>query len=130
MSCFHDPSRGQLIMRHRVNNGVAALLGLVMALSATSPAAGDKPKPVRLEISITERGFVPGKLRVKKGQPVLLVFTRKTDRTCAREVVIQVTDKKSIAKNLPLDTPIEIATTFPKSGAISYACGMNMHTGV
>ena len=35
-------------------------------------------------------------------------------------------DGSKVEKQLPLDTPIEIATTFPTAGKLGYACGMDM----
>ena len=56
-----------------------------------------------------------------------LVVTRKTDATCARELVIQ---DQGIRKELPLDNPVAIDFTPQKSGEIRYACGMGMIGGV
>ena len=41
-----------------------------------------------------------------------------TDKTCAKEVIVMVSDKETIT------------TTFPKSGQLTYACATNMITGV
>ena len=102
---------------------------LAMAL-AGSTAAADAKRPRRLELAITENGFEPDKLAVKKGEPVLLVFTRKTDKTCTKEVVIELDDKQKIEKKLPLGKPVEVAVTFAKPGELTYACGMNMDKGI
>jgi len=53
----------------------------------------DKPNDVtgwqrRVEVSITKKGFEPDKIRAKKGEPIRLVVTRRTDQTCAKEIVI------------------------------------------
>lgn len=83
----------------------------------------------RVAISVTESGFEPNDIEVTKGEPVTFVFERKTDKTCAKEVVIHVDDATKIEKPLPLDEPVEVAVTFPKSGDITYACGMDMVKG-
>jgi plastocyanin domain-containing protein len=83
----------------------------------------------RVAISVTENGFEPSDIKVTKGEPVTFVFERKTDNTCARAVVINVDDANKIEKQLPLNQPIEVAVTFPKSGDITYACGMDMVKG-
>jgi len=82
----------------------------------------------KLEISITDKGFEPDKVEVKKGQPVELVFTRKTDQTCIKEVVLDNGASK-IQKPLPLNTPVVIKTKFTKAGDLKYACTMNMFSG-
>ena len=63
------------------------------------------------------------------GKPVTLVFTRKTDKTCAKEVIVHIDDKQTIEKELPLNQPVEVAVTFPSSGDLTYACGMDMVKG-
>jgi plastocyanin domain-containing protein len=63
---------------------------------------------------------------VNGGVPVTLVVTRKTDRTCAKEIVIK---EYGIRRQLPLGKPISIEFT-PESGQVGYACGMDMITGV
>jgi plastocyanin domain-containing protein len=82
----------------------------------------------KLEIAITDKGFEPDKLEVRKGQPVELVFTRKTDQTCIKEVILD-TGAKKIQKPLPLNKPVTIKTKFTKAGDLKYACNMNMFSG-
>jgi plastocyanin domain-containing protein len=58
---------------------------------------------------------------------VKLVVTRKTDRTCAKEIVIK---DYGINRPLPLNEPVSIEFTPRKPGQVRYACGMDMVTGV
>ena len=120
---------------------VFVLLAVLVALPAAcskkaATAAGDKPAAAapaasgRLEIAVTENGFEPGHVKVKAGQAVTLAFTRKTDKTCATEVVFQPGDGTTVKKELPLDQTVEIPVTFPKAGEIKYACGMDMVSGI
>ncbi len=90
-----------------------------------SPAAPSAAKSTRFEIAVTDEGFKPDDVKVPAATPITLVFTRKTDSTCAKEVVITA-DGKKIQKALPLNTPVEIAATFPTAGKLSYACSMDM----
>ena len=90
----------------------------------SAPAASN-----RFEIAVTEKGFEPDDLNVPAGKPVTLVFNRTTDQTCAKEVVINLGGDKKIEKTLPLNTPVEIAATFPTAGKLAYACGMDMVRG-
>ena len=94
-------------------------------------AQADAPssKAPRFEIAITRAGFEPGSIKVPGKTPVTLVFTRKTDATCTKSIVVAVDDGKTIERELPLDKPVEIAATFPKSGTLEYACSMNMNKG-
>lgn len=81
------------------------------------------------QIDVTEKGFEPADLAVPAGKPVTIVFDRKTDETCAKQIVLETGDGKKIEKDLPLNTPVEIAATFAKPGKLTYACGMNMLKG-
>jgi plastocyanin len=87
-----------------------------------------KKRTEKLEIAITENGFEPDKVTVMKGEPVELVFTRKTEQTCAMEVLLD-TGSKKIRKALPLNKAVTIKTKFTKTGELKYACKMNMFTG-
>jgi len=82
----------------------------------------------KLEVAITDKGFEPDKLEVKKGQAVEFVFTRKTDQTCIKEVILD-TGSAKIQKPLPLNQPVVIKTKFTKAGDLKYVCNMNMYTG-
>ena len=79
------------------------------------------------EIVVTSDGFVPASLSVKRGDLVRLVVTRKTDQTCAKELVIK---DYGIHRSLPLNKAVAVEFTPDKSGEIRYACGMDMIAGV
>jgi plastocyanin domain-containing protein len=107
--------------------------------STPEAAKPEAPKPsaeaatpsdgTRFEIKVTEKGFEPEDTTVPAGKPVTLVFERKTEKTCAKEVILTMDDGKKIEKELPMNTPVEIAATFPKAGKLGYACGMDMIKG-
>jgi plastocyanin len=97
------------------------------AASADTPA----PKaPSRIEITVTKSGFNPDNIAVPAKKPVTLVFTRKTESTCAKSVVLTTGDGKKVERALPLDKPVELAVTFEKAGKLTYACSMDMIKGV
>lgn len=111
-------------------------LSLVLALSLASVApviANPAPKAAertpRIEITVTEKGFEPEQIKVAAKKPVTLVFRRTTDKTCAKQVVIKVSDTQKIEKDLPLNKTVEVSATFPKSGQLSYTCSMDMIRG-
>jgi len=119
--------------------GNMTLLTAAVALAAAASAckkdeaSGGTPKSAeaakRVSITVTENGFEPDDIKVAKGEPITFVFERKTDKTCAKEVIIHVDDDNKIEKKLPLDEPVEVAITFPTSGDVTYACGMDMIKG-
>lgn len=79
------------------------------------------------EIVVTSDGFVPASLAVKRGDLVRLVVTRKTDQTCAKEIVVQ---DYGIRRSLPLNKAVVVEFTPDKSGEVRYSCGMDMIAGV
>lgn len=80
-----------------------------------------------IEVAVTSDGFVPANIKVKQGQPVKLVVTRKTERTCATEIVIK---DQGINQKLPLNQAVVVEFTPKKAGQLRYACGMDMISGV
>ncbi len=101
---------------------------LVLALGGI--ALADAPKSdSRIAITVSRRGFEPGDIAVPAKKPITLVFTRTTDATCAKSVIVMVDDKTTIEKPLPLDKAVEIPVTFPKPGKLSYGCSMDMVKG-
>jgi plastocyanin domain-containing protein len=109
---------------------------LIFALSLTllaglfgcggSDAAKAEPANNVVNMVITDKGFEPQNLTVKKGEPVKLTITRKTNSTCATEIVI---DEYQINTKLPLDTPVTITFTPKKTGQLKYGCAMNKMIG-
>lgn len=95
------------------------MVGIVLGvLLAAAPARV-------VQLSVTDDGFVPAQVAAKRGQPLKLVITRKTEHTCAKEVRVAGQSRK-----LPLNQPVEIELTPDKSGKIRYACAMDMVAGV
>jgi plastocyanin domain-containing protein len=91
---------------------------------ASAPEArksGDGPRIIAL--SVTEKGYEPSPLTLKKDEPVQLVVTRKTDHTCATDLVMK---DYGINTPLPLDKPVEIAFTPNKTGTLTYGCAMGL----
>jgi plastocyanin domain-containing protein len=111
-----------------------AILAAALALTGCSrtEVSGDTPQGApgaisnRLEISVTADGFVPSHGRVRVGQPVTLMVTRKVERTCATDIVIK---DYGINQPLPLDVPVAVTFTPKTAGPVRYACAMNMVAG-
>jgi plastocyanin domain-containing protein len=76
-------------------------------------------------IEINSKGFEPGSLKLKAGVPAKVTFVRRTDETCAKEVVIK---DYGIERKLPLNEPVTVEFT-PRKGEFTFACGMNMVKG-
>ena len=95
-----------------------AALVLVVGCAASGPA--------EVQVSVTENGFEPKAVVIKKGQAAVLVITRKTTSTCATEAVFAETGKKY---DLPLNQAVRIDLTGASAGTLHYACGMDMEHG-
>jgi plastocyanin domain-containing protein len=77
-------------------------------------------------IYVTSEGFVPANVHVPAGKPVTLQVTRKTEKTCATELVMAA---KNIRQALPLNEMVAITFTPDKAGDLRFACGMDMVAG-
>jgi plastocyanin domain-containing protein len=104
-------------MRH------AMVLFPILALMA---AGCGGTKGAEIPVSVTENGFEPSRIEVKHDQPVTLLVTRKTDQTCATEIVVP---SRGITQSLPLNQTVRVALGPLKTGEVAFACGMDMEKG-
>ena len=93
---------------------------------AKEPAKDPKKAGQTMEMRVTDKGFEPAALSVKKGEPVTLVITRMTDKTCATDIVI---DEAGINTKLPLNKAVNVTFTPKKAGELKYGCAMNKMIG-
>jgi plastocyanin domain-containing protein len=101
----------------------ALIFGAVVASGcASGPEGGMK----EIQVAVTDNGFEPKEIRVKEGDDVTLVVTRRTDQTCATEIVV-AGGKARVT--LPLDQPVRVALGTVDSGGVKFACGMGMLEG-
>jgi plastocyanin domain-containing protein len=101
------------------------IVAAVLSLGLTMPAFA-APKGQTVEMKVTDKGFEPAAVTVKKGEPVTLIITRTTDKTCATEIVV---DDHNINTKLPLNKATKVTFTPKKSGELKYGCGMNKMIG-
>jgi plastocyanin domain-containing protein len=114
---------------------VAASLWLVIGCKKEAPPPPPPPPPPaqpapapaaasgRVEVEVTEAGYLPARIPAKTGQPLTLVITRKTDKTCAREIIFAGQEGKT---DLPLNKTVEVTYTPKASGEVKFGCGMGM----
>jgi plastocyanin domain-containing protein len=101
------------------------VIGLLVVIGCTG---NKKSNSQEVKITVTENGFEPARAVIHKGEPVTLIVERKTDQTCAKEIVLQ---GLNIKKDLPLNQAVRIVLPADVIGdSLSYACGMDMYTGV
>ena len=99
---------------------------LAVAAGCASQEKQNASQPARFELAVTNNGFEPASITVPAGKPVTLVVTRKTDQTCAKEIVFP---EQNIRKPLPLNQAVEIALPASPKRVIAYKCGMDMLSG-
>ena len=106
----------------------------VKTASANEPAQAAKPdkaaKPEKaartIEISVTKEGFTPAEVKAKAGETVKLAVTRKTEKTCATEIVMK---DFGVNEPLPLNKTVVVTVKPEKAGSYRFACGMDMIAG-
>ena len=92
--------------------------------STPAPVASSGVQEVTLEV--TDAGFVPAEVTVAKDRPIRLTVTRKTDATCAREMIFK---EIAVKHDLPLNQAVTVDLPAQPSGTLHYACGMDMIKG-
>ena len=114
-----------------MKNVLGILGGLVFVLQPVSLHAGaqTKGRVQAAEIRITQKGYEPRSLKLATGAPIRLTFTRNTDDTCAKEIVLQ---ELGIRRPLALNKPEVVEITAKQIGAakkLTFICGMKMMSG-
>jgi plastocyanin domain-containing protein len=100
-----------------------ALAGDAPTTPSASSEAGRK-----VLIKVTEDGFRPREVKLKKGEPTTLVFTRVTENTCITAVDIPAENVKEL--DLPLNKTASVTITPQKSGVEKFHCSaMGMGDG-
>mgnify|MGYP001308147265 FL=1 len=99
----------------------------LLAVVVLAAVAGCMPAgPKEIQVAVTDMGFQPNAITIKKGQAAVLVMTRKTNQTCATEAIFAETGRKY---DLPLNQPVRIDLTGVSPGTLHWACGMDMEHG-
>ena len=91
-----------------------------------APGAAPALDGRRVDITAGPEGYSPSTVEAKAGESLVLRFTRTTKSDCLGKVVFP--DLK-ITRDLPLNTPVEIAVKADKPGKIPFECGMAMVKG-
>ena len=111
----------------RASSACEACAGKPHAAASASPARGTVAKGVRtVAVEVTGEGFVPSEIQAKPGETVKLAVTRKTERTCATEIVMK---DFGVNEPLPLGKTVTVTVRPAKPGSYRFACGMDMVAG-
>ncbi len=109
-------------MRWRVLLIVLAAAG---AGSASCARQESLPKDA-IRIAVTDDGFDPPLVSAARGRPVTLVITRRSDHTCATEVVFANGGPRV---DLPLGEAVRVDLPALAADTLGFACGMDMYHG-
>ena len=105
---------------------------IILTLVAVAVTAGCNQEqkssagPQVVQLAVTDRGFEPPRAEVTRGQAFTLVVTRKTDQTCAKEILIPVLNER---RPLPLNQAVRIDVPKGVADTLNYICGMHMLGG-
>ena len=95
-----------------------------------APAATPSdPAGTRIDIAVTDDGYTPARITIPRGKPVVLVFTRRSEKTCAVDVHFVLPDGTRIDRRLPLGEAVTVPLQIDRDAEIPYACGMDMIHG-
>ena len=108
------------------SNSAAATAPNANASVAADPPAATPAGTERVAVRVTKEGFVPNEVKVPRGKPVVIEFTRETESECLNAVRVPWL-KDTVP--LPLGKPTAIAFDTSKAGTVTYACWMNMVFG-
>ena len=106
---------------------MACVVTAAAALAGCASGGGGAQGPKEVRITVTEEGFTPAMVEIPKNEAVTLVVTRKTDQTCATEMVFAESGAKY---ELPKDQVVRIELPAGQPDTLHYACAMDMYKGV
>lgn len=90
--------------------------------SREQPKAGVQAITVR----VSDKGFQPDRINLKRGILTRLTFVRDVEETCATSVMIP---EFNVKQDLPFREPVVVEFTPAKAGVFDFTCGMKMLNG-
>ena len=84
------------------------------------------PSVQKVTVALTQKGYEPASLKLRRGVPAQVTFIRKVSATCGTQIVIADYD---IKRALPLNEPVLVEFTPKKTGTFVFTCGMGMLRG-
>ena len=113
-----------------INKYIVATVVFILVISIAGLAQTHrnptKTRQQTAKVLITEQGYSPGSLKLRRGAPAKVTFLRVTNRTCGTEIVIPA---YGVHRPLPLNEPVVVSFTPRNTGEFGFACGMNMMHG-
>lgn len=109
--------------------GVALVLGGCKGSHETGPSGAPSGAPAghagkHVSVIVGEDGFSPSQIHATKGEPLMLMFKRTAQKTCATAVEFP---ELKIKKELPLNQEVAIDIPTGQSRTLVFQCGMGMY---
>jgi hypothetical protein len=93
----------------------------------TAPRVAEPGAGVQsVTVSVTDNGFQPEKINLKRNILARLTFVREIEQTCATTVTIP---EFNIKQELPFKQPVIVEFTPTRAGTFDFTCGMKMLSG-
>jgi plastocyanin domain-containing protein len=109
---------------------IVLTLGLVCLTVTPLVGRGDsprrRPRVQEASVTLTEKGYQPATVRLRRGVPARITFLRQFAVTCATEIILE---EYNIRRELPINQPVVVEFTPAKSGTLEYSCSMKMVGG-
>jgi cobalt-zinc-cadmium efflux system membrane fusion protein len=93
---------------------------------AQAESRGSQAGVQAVTVKVTDKGFQPDRIELKRGVPARLTFVREVEETCATSVAIP---EFNIKQDLPFKEPVVVEFTPAKAGVFEFICGMKMLSG-
>jgi len=93
---------------------------------AQAESRGSQAGVQAVTVKVTDKGFQPDRIELKRGVPARLTFVREIEETCATSVAIP---EFNIKQDLPFKEPVMVEFTPAKAGVFEFICGMKMLSG-
>lgn len=116
----------------KLSVGIATMLFLATSLCSPINVHAQRrgkrklPSVQKLTVALTEKGYEPSSLKLRRGIPAQVTFIRKVSATCGTQIVIA---DYNIKRALPLNEPVVVEFTPKKTGTFAFTCGMGMLRG-
>jgi hypothetical protein len=101
----------------------------VVQVADAAPQAIKSPVTIpadAIRITVSDAGYTPARIEVRKGQAVKLAFVRLNTSTCGGTVVFS---SLKLQQTLPVGETVIIEIAPQATGELSFTCGMGMFKG-
>ncbi|KPK47021.1 MAG: plastocyanin [Thiotrichales bacterium SG8_50] len=109
-----------------VNAAGIALIALIAWWFWLMKPAARRAEGGVVEVLVADGVYTPARIEVPSEQPVRLRFLRKDPSACAEKVIFA---DLGIAADLPLNQPVDLTVTPPRTGEFAFTCQMQMYRG-